>query len=82
MKYTVIGIAKKMLGDETGAREAFLTAKRFAEKYVSEAPNDAARHSKLAGFWPGWEKKKPPSRKGYAPPSCCPKASMHSTARK
>ena len=48
MKYTVIGIAKKVLGDEAGAREAFLTAKRFAEKYVAEAPNEAARHSKLA----------------------------------
>ncbi|HEX8490883.1 MAG TPA: hypothetical protein VF626_07695, partial [Chthoniobacterales bacterium] len=48
MKYTVIGIGKKVLGDEAGAREAFLTAKRFAEKYVSDAPNEAARHSKLA----------------------------------
>jgi len=48
MKYTVIGIAKKIQGDEMGAREAFLTAKRFAERYVSEAPNEAARHTKLA----------------------------------
>jgi len=48
MKYTVIGIAKKLLGDEAGAREAFLTAKRLAEKYVNDAPNDAARHTKLA----------------------------------
>jgi TolB-like protein/Tfp pilus assembly protein PilF len=48
MKYTVIGIAKKLSGDEAGARDAFLTAKRYAEKYVSEAPNEAARHSKLA----------------------------------
>jgi TolB-like protein/Flp pilus assembly protein TadD len=47
-KYTVIGIGKKVLGDEAGAREAFLTAKRLAEKYVSDAPNEAARHSKLA----------------------------------
>ena len=47
MKYMVIGIAKKLLGDEAGAREAFLAAKRFAEKYVSDAPNEAARHSKL-----------------------------------
>lgn len=48
MKYTVIGIAKKVLGDEAGAREAFLTAKRLAEKHVSDAPDDAARHTKLA----------------------------------
>jgi TolB-like protein/Flp pilus assembly protein TadD len=48
MKYTVIGISKKLLGDEAGAREAFLTAKGHAEKYVSDAPNDAARHAKLA----------------------------------
>ncbi|HYJ06560.1 MAG TPA: hypothetical protein VEX43_15600 [Chthoniobacterales bacterium] len=50
MKYTVIGIAKKVQGDEAGAREAFLTAKGFAEKYISEAPNEAARHSKLAAI--------------------------------
>jgi TolB-like protein/Flp pilus assembly protein TadD len=48
MKYTIIGIAKRLLGDEAGAREALLTAKRLTEKYVSDAPNDAARHSKLA----------------------------------
>jgi TolB-like protein/Flp pilus assembly protein TadD len=50
MKYTVIGIAKKMQEDEPGAREAFLTAKRFAEKYVSEVPNEAVRRSKLAAI--------------------------------
>ena len=43
----VIGIAKKLQGDQEGAREAFLAAKRFVEKYVSDAPNEAARHSKL-----------------------------------
>ena len=48
MKYTVIGIAKKLLNDEAGAREAFLTAKRLIEKHVSDAPDDAARHTKLA----------------------------------
>lgn len=48
MKYLVIGIAKKLRGDEVGAREAFLTAKRLAEKHVSDAPNDAPRHTKLA----------------------------------
>ena len=50
MKYTVIGIAKKLQGDEAGARESFLTAKRLAEKYVNDAPNEAARHSKLASI--------------------------------
>jgi TolB-like protein/Tfp pilus assembly protein PilF len=47
-KYEVIGIAKKMLKDETGAREAFLTSRRYAEKYLSDAPNEATRHAKLA----------------------------------
>lgn len=47
MKYMVIGIAKKLQGDEAGAREALLASKRFAEKYVNDAPNEAARHSKL-----------------------------------
>jgi TolB-like protein/Flp pilus assembly protein TadD len=47
LKYMVIGIAKKLQGDEEGAREAFLAAKRYAEKYVRDAPNEAARHSKL-----------------------------------
>ena len=47
-KYEVIGIAKKMLKDEAGAREAFLTAKRHAEMYLNEAPNEAPRHAKLS----------------------------------
>ncbi|MEY2564719.1 MAG: hypothetical protein QOH88_2912 [Verrucomicrobiota bacterium] len=47
-KYEVIGIARKKLQDEAGARAAFLAARGFAEKYVSDAPNEAARHSKLA----------------------------------
>jgi tetratricopeptide (TPR) repeat protein len=49
-KYEVIGIARKMLKNEAGAREAFLTAKGYAEKYVSDAPNEATRHAKLAGI--------------------------------
>jgi tetratricopeptide (TPR) repeat protein len=48
LKYAVIGIAKKMLKDEAGAREALLTAKGYAEAYLSEAPNDATRHAKLS----------------------------------
>jgi tetratricopeptide (TPR) repeat protein len=47
-KYEVIGIAKKMLKDEPGARAAFLVARPAAEKFLSEGPNEAARHSKLA----------------------------------
>jgi tetratricopeptide (TPR) repeat protein len=47
-KYVAIGIAKKMLKDETGAREALLTAKANAERYLNEAPNEAPRHAKLA----------------------------------
>ena len=50
MKYLVIGITKKLLQDEAGAREAFLTAKSFAEKHVNEAPNEGPRHAKLAGI--------------------------------
>ena len=48
LKYMVVGIIKKLQGDEAGARESFLAAKRFAEKYVNDAPSEAARHSKLA----------------------------------
>ena len=44
MKYMVIGIAKKLQGDEAGSREAFLAAKRLTEKYVNDAPNEAGRH--------------------------------------
>ena len=37
-----------MLGDEAGAREAFLKAKGYAEKWVADAPNEAKRHGRLA----------------------------------
>jgi len=47
-KYGTMGVAKKMLGDETGAHEAFLKAKGFAEKWVADAPNEAKRHNRLA----------------------------------
>lgn len=49
-KYEMIGIAKKMLKDVAGAREAFLTSRRYAERYLSDAPNEATRHAKLAGI--------------------------------
>ncbi|HSV62905.1 MAG TPA: hypothetical protein VLH83_06130 [Chthoniobacterales bacterium] len=47
-KYGVIGIAKKLMGDAAGAREALLKAKGYAEKWVSDAPSEAKRHSRLA----------------------------------
>jgi TolB-like protein/Tfp pilus assembly protein PilF len=47
-KYGTIGIAKKLLGEEAGAREAILKAKGFAEKWVADAPNEAKRHDRLA----------------------------------
>jgi TolB-like protein/Tfp pilus assembly protein PilF len=47
-KYECIGIAKKLLKDDAGAREALLIAKGHAEKFVNDAPNEASRHSKLA----------------------------------
>jgi TolB-like protein/Tfp pilus assembly protein PilF len=47
-KYGMMGIAKKVTHDEAGAREALLKAKELAEKYVSEAPGESKRHSRLA----------------------------------
>jgi tetratricopeptide (TPR) repeat protein len=47
-KYGMMGIAKKALGDEAGARELLLKAKEIAQKYVSEAPEDFNRHGRLA----------------------------------
>jgi serine/threonine-protein kinase len=47
-KYGTMGIAKKLMGDEAGARETLTTAKGYAEKWVSEAPNEAKRHNRLA----------------------------------
>jgi TolB-like protein/Tfp pilus assembly protein PilF len=47
-KYGTIGIAKKMMGDEIGAREAFLKAKPLADKFLADAPNDAKRHQRVA----------------------------------
>jgi len=47
-KYGAIGIARKLLGDAAGAREALLKAKGYAEKYVAVAPDEAKRHLPLA----------------------------------
>jgi TolB-like protein/Flp pilus assembly protein TadD len=47
-KYTSIGAAKRALGDEGGAREVFLKAKKFAEEEIKRNPDDAAAHARLA----------------------------------
>ncbi|HSP45913.1 MAG TPA: tetratricopeptide repeat protein, partial [Chthoniobacterales bacterium] len=47
-KYGTIGVTKKMLRDEAGARDAFLKVKGYAEKFVAAAPNEAKRHGHLA----------------------------------
>ena len=47
-KYGTTGIAKKLLNDEAGAREALLKAKGYAEQFVAGAPNEAKRHTRLA----------------------------------
>jgi TolB-like protein/Tfp pilus assembly protein PilF len=47
-KYGAIGIAKKMGGDDTGARESFVKAKTIAEKFLADAPNEAKRHDRMA----------------------------------
>jgi TolB-like protein/Tfp pilus assembly protein PilF len=47
-KYGIIGIAKTLLGDAAGARGALLRTKEYAEKWVSDAPNEAKRHGRLA----------------------------------
>ena len=49
-KYEHMGIARNLLGDKTGAREALLTAKRLCEKYVSDSPDDGKRRAKIAGI--------------------------------
>lgn len=47
-KYGTMGVARRMLGDEAGARAAFLKTKGYAEKYVADAPDEAKRHGRLA----------------------------------
>jgi TolB-like protein/Tfp pilus assembly protein PilF len=47
-KYTTMGVAKKALSDETGAREVLAKAKALAEADVSQNPNNAASHARLA----------------------------------
>jgi len=47
-KYITIGLAKKGLGDENGARGVFENAKRLAENDIKETPNDGNAHARLA----------------------------------
>jgi TolB-like protein/Flp pilus assembly protein TadD len=47
-KYQCIGIAKKMLNDEAGAREAFLNAKKIADKIIAAIPDHPKGHERAA----------------------------------
>jgi len=49
-KYNAIGTAKLALRNETGAREALLKAKAFAEDLVKQNPDIAQTHAQLAGI--------------------------------
>src|SRR6476646_605566 len=47
-KYYYIGFARKALGDETGARAAFLKAKSIIEEKLKRTPDNADIHIQLA----------------------------------
>jgi TolB-like protein len=47
-KYGLVGLARRYLGDEAGARRELLKAKEFAQKSLAEAPDIAARHMQVA----------------------------------
>jgi len=47
-KYYYIGFARKALGDETGARAAFLKAKSIVEGQLKRTPDNADLHIQLA----------------------------------
>jgi TolB-like protein/Flp pilus assembly protein TadD len=47
-KYYLLGIARKALQDESGAREAFLKAKSIAENQLEQSPEDASLRVFLA----------------------------------
>jgi TolB-like protein/Tfp pilus assembly protein PilF len=47
-KYYLLGIARKALQDELGAREAFLKAKSIAENQLEQSPDDAVLRVFLA----------------------------------
>jgi TolB-like protein/cytochrome c-type biogenesis protein CcmH/NrfG/class 3 adenylate cyclase len=47
-KYYIIGVARKGLHDEAGARAAFLNAKRLAEEKLKQTPDAEKMHIQLA----------------------------------
>jgi serine/threonine-protein kinase len=47
-KYYYIGFARKFLGDDTGARAAFLKAKSAAQEQLTRSPDAAELHIQLA----------------------------------
>jgi TolB-like protein/Flp pilus assembly protein TadD len=47
-KYYLVGVARKALQDESGAREAFLKARSIAETQLKQSPDDADMHAYLA----------------------------------
>ena len=47
-KYYLIGFAEKALGDEAGARAAFLKAKSAAEEQLKKSPDSSDAHIQLA----------------------------------
>jgi TolB-like protein len=47
-KYGFVGLARRYLGDEAGARRELLKAKEFAQKSLAEASDIAARHMQVA----------------------------------
>ena len=46
-KYIAIGVAKRGMGDGSGARAAFLKAKNLAETGIAAVKDDPGRHAKL-----------------------------------
>ena len=48
LKYFAIGIAKKNLGDDAAARNAFVNAKNILEEQLKQKPDDADLHVQLA----------------------------------
>jgi len=47
-KYSLIGVIRKAVHDEAGARQALLKARSFAEQRVKDDPSNAGAHSQLA----------------------------------
>jgi serine/threonine-protein kinase len=47
-KSIIVGVAKKAAHDDSGARDAFARAKTFAENDITQNPDDAEAHARLA----------------------------------